>query len=48
MFRRLLINLAIRFIQNANPLHFAAECLRWFRRNTEEYPNPKGFSNQDM
>lgn len=42
------IKLAIKIIQNTDSLHFAAECLGWFRRDTEEYPNPKGFSIQDM
>ncbi|WP_100489248.1 KAP family P-loop NTPase fold protein [Sporolactobacillus pectinivorans] len=42
------INLAIKVIDNAIPLHFAAECFTWLVRDTKEYPNPRGFLIQDL
>lgn len=41
------IELAKKIVQNAEPLHFATECFTWFRRDTEDHPNPKGFTNKE-
>lgn len=39
--------LAKDVIFNADTLYFAAECFSWFRRDTEEHPNPQGFSDEE-
>ncbi|MEL3971168.1 P-loop NTPase fold protein [Rossellomorea oryzaecorticis] len=39
--------LAKDVIFNADTLYFAAECFSWFKRDTEEHPNPKGFSDEE-
>lgn len=41
------IELAKEVIFNAAPLSFATECFLWFRRDKEEHPNPKGFSDEE-
>lgn len=41
------IELAEKVILYAEPLSFSAECYWGFRRNTEEHPNPQGFSNEE-
>ncbi|MFJ8244758.1 P-loop NTPase fold protein [Peribacillus asahii] len=41
------IELAQEVIFNADSLSFAAECFSWFRRDTEERPNPQGFSDEE-
>lgn len=41
------VELAKEVILTAEPLSFAAECFSWFRRDTEEYPNPQGFSDEE-
>ncbi|GEN30977.1 hypothetical protein HNQ35_001442 [Cerasibacillus quisquiliarum] len=38
---------AEKIIYSADSLSFAAECLFGFRRDTEEHPNPKGFSKEE-
>lgn len=42
------VNLAIEVLQSGEPLSFVAECFRWLRKDTEEHPNPKGFSVQEI
>jgi hypothetical protein len=42
------LNLAIEVLQNGEPVNFVAECFRWLRKDTEEHPNPKGFSVQEV
>jgi hypothetical protein len=39
--------LAKGVIFNADTLYFATECFSWFRRDTEEHPNPQGFSDEE-
>lgn len=39
--------LAKDVIFNADTLFFATECFSWFRRDTEEHPNPQGFSDEE-
>ncbi|PEC50279.1 P-loop NTPase fold protein [Bacillus sp. AFS096315] len=41
------IDLAKEVIHNSDSLSFAIECFKWFRRDTEEYPNPQGFTNDE-
>lgn len=41
------IELAEDIISNADSLYFAMECYSWFRRDTEEHPNPQGFSDEE-
>ncbi|HFO1052294.1 P-loop NTPase fold protein [Bacillus cereus group sp. MYBK111-1] len=42
------LNLAIEVLQMGEALNFVAECFRWLRKDTEEHPNPKGFSVQEV
>ncbi len=42
------LELAKDVILNADTLYFAAECFRWFPRDTEEHPNPQGFSYEEF
>lgn len=42
------LNLAIEVLQIGEPLNFVAECFRWLRKDTEEHPNIKGFSVQEV
>ncbi|AOV07995.1 KAP family P-loop NTPase fold protein [Sporosarcina ureilytica] len=39
--------LAKDVIFNADTLYFATACFTWFRRDTEEHPNPRGFSGEE-
>ena len=41
------IELAKDVISNADSVTFAAQCFSWFRRDTEEHPNPQGFSKDE-
>lgn len=41
------LELAKEVVLNAYSLTFATECFSWFRRDTEEHPNPQGFSNEE-
>lgn len=40
-------NLATEVIRQASSLSFALQSLTWFRRNTEEHPNPNGFNDYE-
>lgn len=42
------IALAVELVVTAEPLNFGYECLRWFKRNKEERPDPKGFNSEDL
>lgn len=42
------IELAVKLILSAEPLTFSFECLRWFKRDKEENPEPKGFNSEDL
>ncbi|MGX9933484.1 KAP family P-loop NTPase fold protein [Virgibacillus salarius] len=39
--------LAKDVISNADTLYFATECFIWFPRDTEDRPNPQGFSEEE-
>jgi hypothetical protein len=41
------IELAKQVIHNADTISFAAKCFYWFRRDTEEHPNPQGFNEEE-
>ncbi|WP_062231490.1 KAP family P-loop NTPase fold protein [Fictibacillus sp. FJAT-27399] len=42
------VNLTIEVLKGGEPLNFVGECFRWLRKDTEEHPNPKGFSIQEF
>ncbi|TCI43087.1 MULTISPECIES: P-loop NTPase fold protein [unclassified Exiguobacterium] len=41
------LDLGRNIILTADPLAFAAECFSWFRKNTEEHPNPNAYSEEE-
>ncbi|NRR20213.1 P-loop NTPase fold protein [Brevibacillus sp. MS2.2] len=42
------LSLAIELVLSAEPLTFGLECLRWFIRDKEDSPNPRGFTSEDL
>lgn len=42
------VSLAIEIVLLAEPLTFSFECLRWFNRDTDESPEPRGFNSDDI